>query len=160
MHEKRRWLVGIDWASREHVVSLLNGGGRKIGQCKVAHDGPGLAEMIAWLLKRSGGEPGKIHDAIETPHGPIVEALLERGFQVYSINPKQLDRFRDRFTVAGGRTIGDTLRTDMRLFRKLTVAELCIVELRYYGAVGGEVWHHRVLSKQPTGVVPCINRTT
>jgi len=28
---------------------------------------------------------------------PVVEALLERGFCVYGINPKQLDRFRDRF---------------------------------------------------------------
>jgi hypothetical protein len=26
----------------------------------------------------------------------VVETLLERGFKVYSINPKQLDRFRDR----------------------------------------------------------------
>src|SRR5215468_4793582 len=68
---------------------------------KFAHGGAGLSDMIAWLLKASGGTPGEIHVAIETPHGPIVEALLERGFNVYSINPKQLDRFRDRFTVAG-----------------------------------------------------------
>ena len=26
---------------------------------------------------------------------------LERGFCIYGINPKRLDRFRDRFTVAG-----------------------------------------------------------
>jgi hypothetical protein len=43
--------------------------------------------MIAWILNPSGVEPGEIHVAIETPHGPIVEALLERGFNVYSINP-------------------------------------------------------------------------
>lgn len=41
--------------------------------------------------------------AIEVPHGPIVETLLERGFRVYVVNPKQLDRFRDRFTVAGAK---------------------------------------------------------
>ena len=28
------------------------------------------------------------------------ETLLERDVQVYAINPKQLDRFRDRFTVS------------------------------------------------------------
>ena len=60
--------------------------------------------MIAWLLKASGGEPGEIHVAIETPHGPIVEALLERGFNVYCINPKQLDRFRDASRSQGPRT--------------------------------------------------------
>ena len=43
--------------------------------------------------------------AIEMTHGPVVEALLERGFCVYGINPKQLDRFRDRFTVAGAKSL-------------------------------------------------------
>jgi hypothetical protein len=47
--------------------------------------------------------PTAIAVAIEVPHGPIVEAPLERGFQVYAINPKQLERFRDRFTVAGAK---------------------------------------------------------
>jgi transposase len=151
MHEERRWLVGIDWASREHVVSLLDGGGGKIGERKVAHDGAGLAEMIAWLLKTSGGEPGEIHVAIETPHGPIVEALLERGFHVYSINPKQLDRFRDRFTVAGAKddsfdadVLGDSLRTDMRLFRKLSIAEPVIVELREWSRITEQLKRERI----------------
>ena len=81
-------------------MSLRDGQGKKMGQRKFAHGGTGFSDTIAWLLKTSGGEPGEIHVAIETPHGPIVEALLERGFNVYSINPKQLDRFRDRFTVA------------------------------------------------------------
>jgi Transposase len=124
MHGERRWFVGIDWASREHVVSLCDGQGKKIGQRNFAHGGTGLSDMIAWLLKISGGEPSEIHVAIETPHGPIVEALLERDFNVYSINPKQLDRFRDRFTVAGAKddsldayVLADSLRTDMHLFR-------------------------------------------
>jgi hypothetical protein len=99
----QKWLVGIDWGSQEHVVSLCDGTGQKIGQRKFPHGGAGLSDMIAWLLRASGGKPGEIHVAIETPHGPIVEALLERGFNVYSINPKQLDRFRDRFTVSGAK---------------------------------------------------------
>ncbi|MCY4399686.1 MAG: hypothetical protein OXE96_10150 [Gemmatimonadetes bacterium] len=33
--------------------------------------------------------------AIEIPHGPVVESLMDHGFAVYSINPKQLDRLRD-----------------------------------------------------------------
>ena len=36
--------------------------------------------------------------AVETPRGPVVESLMERGFVLHSINPKQLDRFRDRFS--------------------------------------------------------------
>ena len=39
------------------------------------------------------GEPSAVHLAIEVPHGPLVETLLERGFKVYAINPKQLGAF-------------------------------------------------------------------
>jgi len=92
-----------------------------------------------------------MHAAIETPHGPIVEALLERGFNVYSINPKQLDRFRDRFSVAGAKddsldadVLADSLRTDMRLFRKLTIAEPLIVELREWSRIDEELKVQRV----------------
>jgi transposase len=151
MHEERRWFVGIDWASQEHVVSLCDGQGKKIGQRKFTHGGTGLSDMIAWLLKASGGEPREIHLAIETPHGPIVEALLERGFNVYSINPKQLDRFRDRFTVAGAKddsldadVLADSLRTDTRLFRKLSVAEPLVVELREWSRIDEELKVERV----------------
>jgi hypothetical protein len=146
MHEKRRWFVGIDWASQEHVVSLCDVQGKKVGQSKFDHGGTGISDMIAWLLKASGGEPGEIHIAIETPHGPIVEALLERGFNVYSINPKQLDRFRDRFTVSGAKddsldayVLANSLRTDMPLFRKLSVADPLIIELREWSRIDEEL---------------------
>ena len=48
-------------------------------------------------------QPATVAVAIETPHGVLVDALLEHGFAVFAINPKQLDRFRDRFTVAGAK---------------------------------------------------------
>jgi hypothetical protein len=130
MDKERRWFVGIDWGSQEHVVSLCHESGEKIGQRKFPHGGTGLSDRIAWLLQASGGNPGEMHVAIDTPHGPIVEALRERGLVVYFINPKQLDRFRDRFTVAGAKddsldadVLADSLRTDMRAFRKLSVAD-------------------------------------
>ena len=82
-------------------------------------------------------EASAIHVAIEMRHGPIVETLLERGFNVYAINPKQLDRFRDRFSPAGAKDdsrdaelLADALRTNMRAFRKLALAEPLIVKLR------------------------------
>ena len=41
--------------------------------------------------------------AIEVNHGAVVEALLTKGLRVYSINPKLLDRLRDRFSPAGAK---------------------------------------------------------
>ena len=87
-----------------------------------------------------------VHAAIEMPHGAVVEALLERGVQVYSINPKQLDRFRDRFTAAGAKddrrdaqVLADSLRTDRRSFRHLQVESAEQIELREWSRMRDEL---------------------
>jgi transposase len=133
----RQWFAGVDWASNKHDVSLTDDNGKTLGRRIFEHSGTGLAQMADWLLRESGARPEDIHVAIETPHGAVVETLLERGFNVYSINPKQLDRFRDRFTVAGakddrrdGDVLASSLRTDPQAFRALTQADPEIVELR------------------------------
>jgi hypothetical protein len=56
MDKERRWFMGIDWGSQEHVVSLCDEDGVKIGQRKFPHGGTDLTDMIAWLLKASGGK--------------------------------------------------------------------------------------------------------
>jgi transposase len=137
MIEIRNWFVGIDWASENHHVRVSDDDGKRIGERVFAHGGAGLAELAVWLTTATGAEPNAIHVAIEVPHGPIVETLLERGFNVYAINPKQLDRFRDRFSPAGAKddsrdaeVLADALRTDRRAFRKLALAEPLLIELR------------------------------
>ena len=137
MTDDARWFVGIDWASETHQVCLVDAGGKIVGERGFPHGGAGLAEMCIWLLVTTRAEPTVIAVAIEVPHGPIVETLLERGFLVYAINPKQLDRFRDRFTVAGAKddrrdahVLGDSLRTDRHCFRHLAAEDAVTVELR------------------------------
>src|SRR5438552_2454316 len=103
MAEEIEWFVGIDWASQSHQVCLVDARGEWLGERAVAHGGPGIEELCDWLIARTGATPEVIGVAIEMTQGPVVEALLERGFCVYGINPKQLDRFRDRFTVAGAK---------------------------------------------------------
>ena len=85
MTDERRWYAGVDWASESHHVVLADGDGCKIGEKIFKHGGEGLADMAAWLLAVSGAcEPVQIHIAIEVPHGPVVETLIERKFKVYS----------------------------------------------------------------------------
>ena len=107
-----------------------------VGERAVAHGGPGIEKLCDWLIARTGATPEVIGVAIEMTQGPVVEALLERGFCVYGINPKQLDRFRDRFTVAGAKddrrdahVLADSLRTDRHAFRRLSNDEPVIVKL-------------------------------
>ena len=144
------WFVGFDWASQTHVVCLLDRNGEMVGERKVAHGGADLSELCDWLVARSGAPPARIGVAIETPHGPIVETLLERGFAVFAINPKQLDRFRDRFTVAGAKddrrdalVLADSLRTDRRAFRLMAVDDPTVIELREWSRMAEDLGQER-----------------
>jgi transposase len=129
--------VGIDWATTEHQVCGLDAQGSVILERKYAHSGSGLAALAADLDKLSPGAPGRVAVAIEVPRGPVVEGLLERRFAVHAINPKQLDRFRDRFTVAGAKddrrdafVLAHSLSTDRGCFRELRLDDPIVLQLR------------------------------
>ena len=144
--EGLEYFVGIDWGSETHQVCIIDSGGTVLGERAFRHGGAGLAEMADWLVATAKAEPHTIGVAIETPHGPVVETLMERGFAVHSLNPKQLDRFRDRFSPAGAKddrrdahTLGDALRTDRRAFRRLDPAAPEIVELREWSRIAQDL---------------------
>src|SRR5216684_9035865 len=109
------------------------------------------AAMSAWLLASSGAdEPGQIDIAIEVPHGPVVETLIERGFAVYVLNPKQMDRFRDRYSMAGAKddsrdalVMASALRTDPHCFRRLAVTDPTIIELREWSRITEDLGSER-----------------
>jgi transposase len=150
MVEDVHWFVGIDWATQSHSVCLLDAEGRLIGERGFAHGGAGLTELRDWLLEKTKAAPEQIAVAIETPNGPVVEMLLEHGFVVFAINPKQLDRFRDRFTVAGAkddrrdaRVLGGSLRTDREAFRQLAVDDPTVIELREWSRIADELQQER-----------------
>jgi transposase len=150
MRSEARWFAGIDWASRKHQVCLLDAAGQILGEREFIHSGAGLAELCDWLLATSGGSPEAIAVAIEVSHGPVVEMLLERGFVVHAVNPKQLDRFRDRFTVAGAKddrrdahVLADSLRTDPHCFRRLALEDPLVIELRAWSRLTDELQQER-----------------
>ena len=146
MTDQRQWYVGVDWASESHHVFLTDADGRKIAERVFKHGGEGLAEMAAWLVAASGAEASQIQVAIEVPHGPVVETLVERAFKVHAINPKQMDRFRDRYTLAGAKddsrdaqVMASALRTDPRCFRLLAAADPVVIELREWSRIAEDL---------------------
>jgi hypothetical protein len=145
-----RWFAGIDWGSAKHQVCLLDGAGNVVGERAFAHGGAGLAALCDWLVS-AAGDPGSVAVAIEVPHGPVVDALLDRGFAVHAINPKQLERLRDRVSVAGAkddrrdaRVAAAGLRTDRHLFRSVLAGNPRVVELREWSRLAEELQHERV----------------
>src|SRR4051794_29703854 len=103
-----------------------------------------------WRLCATGwcrsGEPSRVAVAIEVPHGPVVDALLDRGFAVHAINPKQLERLRDRVSVAGAkddrrdaRVAAGGLRTDPHLFRPVEAGDPAVIALREWSRLAEEL---------------------
>jgi transposase len=134
---RSKWFVGIDWGSENHQVCVLDRDGKFVSEKQISHTGSDIAGLCSWFEELSGGQLEEVHVAIETPHGAVVETLLDRGAIVYAINPKQLDRFRDRFTVAGAKddrrdawVLADSLRTDQGCFKRLELESATLIELR------------------------------
>lgn len=146
-----RLFVGIDWAKEEHTVCNLDVDQKILSQRNIKHSGQGIGELADQLTKLSGGDCGTVAVAIETPRGAVVETLVERGFAVYSLNPKQMDRFRDRHTVAGAKddrrdafVMADALRTDLHLFHRVKLEDPLIIRIRELSRTEEEVTQNQV----------------
>lgn len=137
---------GIDWATTAHQVCVLDHQRVEIEQRSVQHDGESLQALAEWLISLAGGQPGGVAVGIEVPHGAVVETLIERGIEVFSINPKQLDRLRDRYTVAGAKddrldafVLAEAVASDRHLFRHVRLDPPRIIELREAGRMHDEL---------------------
>ena len=127
--------VGIDWGSVSHAACVIDRNRRVLAENFVLHNG---SEISAFVEKLAGmAKLDRVAVSIEIPRGAVVETLVERGAHVYSINPKQLDRFRDRHTVAGAKddrrdafVLADSLRTDRHLFRRIRLDDPRVIQLR------------------------------
>ena len=105
-----------------------------------------------WIAETIAGAPAEtVGVAIETPRGPVVESLPGHGLAVHSINPRQLDRFRDRYSPAGAkddrrdaRVLASALRTDPHCLRRVEASAPTIVELREWTRIREELKRERV----------------
>lgn len=129
--------VGVDWGSETHQVCVLDSSRKVLLEASFAHTGKALEELAEQLLALAKGRCEQVAIAIEVPRGPVVETLLEKGFIVYAINPKQLDRFRDRHTAGGAKddrrdalVLADSLRTDRPAFRRTSLGDPLLIQLR------------------------------
>ena len=137
--------VGIDWGTQTHAICVMGSAGEVIAEREVEHRGDAVLALAGWLAGLGGGA-SRSAVAIEVPRGALVEALLERGLHVYSLNPKQLDRFRDRHSVAGAKddrrdayVLADSLRTDLKCFRRVATDDPLIIQIRELSRAQAEI---------------------
>ncbi len=113
--------AGIDWASEEHALCVVDEDGLKLEGEFFAHDEAGIEELVARMRAL-----GVVRVAIERPDGLLVDRLLEAGFTVLPIHPNKLKATRPRYEAAGGKSDGfdafvlaELARTDSHRHRAL-----------------------------------------
>jgi transposase len=113
--------AGIDWASEEHALCVVDAAGQKLAGELFAHDEAGLRELFARMRAL---EVRRV--AIERPDGLLVDRLLEAGFEVLPVHPNALKATRPRYEAAGGKSDGfdafclaELARTDSHRLRAL-----------------------------------------
>ena len=121
----KRYYIGLDWGDRLHQVYVGDHEGKKVRELKVPETVEGLAEIGRWLDEQRA-DGFELWAAIEKPAGRIVDFLLDHGVEVYPVNPKAVDRVRDRYRMSGSKSDGfdayvlaEFLRTDQAHLKAL-----------------------------------------
>lgn len=131
--------IGIDWASDHHDIAIVDDSGHKVSAFRIPHTRQGLDTLRDKLreLSISTGDKDKIIIGIETSRLLLVDFLLNEGYEIYAINPKAIDRYRDRYTSSQAKSdtfdaevIAHALRTDRDRFRSLKPDSDLLRELR------------------------------
>jgi hypothetical protein len=91
--------AGVDWASEEHAVCVVDEHGRIVEGRRFVHDEPGIRALCVRLL---GLRVALV--ALERPDGLLIERLLDAGLSVVAVHPNQVKAMRPRYSVAGGKS--------------------------------------------------------
>ena len=128
--------VGVDWAGEHHDVFVTNERSEQLAAFRIAHSIEGL-DLLTQRLREFGATAAVVQIAIERPDGLLVAALLEQGYVIYPINPKAVDRYRDRHHTSGAKddardakALAHILRTDGEHFRPFSPESELAAELR------------------------------
>ena len=137
---------GVDWASQDHAVSVVNDRGLEVARKTVEHTAAGLRALVRFL-----GKHGVCEVAIERGDGPVVDALLDADLTVVVISPNRLKNLRSRYGSAGNKddrfdayVLADTLRTDRTRLRPLTHDSEATKTLRATVRARRDLVKHRV----------------
>jgi len=127
------FFAALDWARQHHDIVVVDSAGRITESFRFAHSAEGWQQLRA-RLERFGPE---LPIAVETSLGSAVDQLLAASLQVFPVNPKQAERFRERKAPSGVKddfldawSLADALRTDGQHWRQLLPQDPLCAELR------------------------------
>jgi transposase len=97
-----QFFTGIDWASAEHAVCVLDAAGKITAQLTVKHSAEGIASLVRRLARY--GDPADLPVAIERPSGRLVDLLLEAGHPVVPVSPNAIKTWREGEVLSGAKS--------------------------------------------------------
>ncbi|WP_433263303.1 IS110 family transposase [Actinosynnema sp. CS-041913] len=119
------FFVGIDWATAEHAVCVLDRAGRRVTAFTVGHTAAGFGSLADRLGRLA--EPEHVAVAIERPDGRLVDALLTAGHPVMPVKPNAIKTWRESEVLSGAKSdrgdaavIADYLRVRHHRLRPAT----------------------------------------
>src|SRR5215472_10600951 len=128
-------VVGWDWASQAHDVTVLDDTGGVLDRWAFPHTEAGWMMTLGRL--RRHGQPGGLPVIIEKSSGLIVDRLLAAGHPVVPVHPTSFFAARPRWGASGAKSdpgdsykLADYLRTDGHRLRRLEPADAGLQELR------------------------------
>ncbi|MGH9139281.1 MAG: IS110 family transposase [Acidimicrobiales bacterium] len=95
-------LAGIDWASEEHAVCVLDDEGRAVDRFTIAHSADGFDRLIARLARH--GDAADVPVAIERPDRRLVDRLLEAGHAVVPVKTNAIKAWREAEVPLGAKS--------------------------------------------------------
>jgi transposase len=146
MHDDTPAYAGIDWATRAHAVCVIAADGSVLEEFEIGHERAGIETLRRRLVVL-----GVARAAIERPDGPVVEMLVEGGFDVVVVPPRVVKSLRSRYSLAGNKSdrsdafmLADVLRTDGHRLRALEPDSEATRALRCAVRTRKELVGHRV----------------
>ena len=116
--------VGIDWASDEHAICIIEASGRVVDRFSITHSAEGFERLVGRLARHA--EPGSLPVAIERPDGRLVDRLLEAGHPVVAVKTTAIKAWREAEVGSGAKSdpgdakvIADYLRLRFEALRPL-----------------------------------------
>jgi len=121
--EQQLIFMGHDWAEDHHDIALIDNDGRRVASARVAEGVAGVTRLQE-ILAGHDIAMGDIVVGTETDRGLFIGALIAGGAEVYAVNPKVAERYRDRIRPSGTKSdtldalvLAEMVRTDRHLHR-------------------------------------------
>jgi transposase len=98
--------VGDDWAEDHHDVEVQDATGKRLRRARLPEGVVGIGKLHALIgeFQEDDSPASSVTIGIETDRGPWVQALVAAGYRVIAINPRQVARYRDRYSTSGAKS--------------------------------------------------------